>query len=296
MYESGTAINTTRIFYGWQAKEINDERVRQAISMSVDRDLLIDTLYNTSKFEGAGLPVSRRWSTALDATDISLGWWLDPKSKDFGPNAKYFEHNVAEAKKLIAAAGYANGFELQSNYFTTGQFGTDFPRNVEVWENMISESGVRFKKNIIDYSGQYLAIRDTMGKFNGWSYKIGPPAPTEDPVNRLGYEYTKSGGAVGFYGFDTAGKGDQSGDPVIETTIAKARTEFDTEKRRALVHDAQRHLASKMYSMRWAGGATQFALYWPIVQNVRVYREGTASAALTGHLTWWLDQTKAPNK
>ncbi|HLF76367.1 MAG TPA: ABC transporter substrate-binding protein [Dehalococcoidia bacterium] len=294
LYENPITVDTTRMFFGWQNVAARDERVRQAMSMAVDRDLWIDTMNNVPAFTSQGLAVEKRWSTALDANEITTGWWLDPKSKDFGPNAKYFEHSVAEAKKLLAAAGYANGVEVQSNHFTTTQFGLAFPKNVEVWEGMIAEAGFKFKKNIIDYSGEYLALRDTNGKFNGVSYKIGPPAPTNDPTNRLTYEYTTKGGAPGFYGFDAAGKGDGSGDPYVDSQLKKAEVEFDTEKRRALVHDVQRHLAGKQYAIRWAGGATQFALLWPAVRNYRVYREGSVSGSLTAHLYWWLDETQAP--
>src|SRR6266545_6287843 len=81
-----------------------DERVRQAISMAWDRDLYLDTFYNVSQFASQGLPVVGRWETAVAST--FEGWWLDPKGKDFGPNGKYFQHDVSEGKKLLAAAGY----------------------------------------------------------------------------------------------------------------------------------------------------------------------------------------------
>src|SRR5207302_7200595 len=95
-------------------------RVRQAISMSWDRDLYFDSLLNVSRFRSDGIPVETRWRTHYGT---GAGWWLDPKGKDFGPNAKYFQHNPGEAKKLLAAAGYPNGFEVTSNQVTGPELG-----------------------------------------------------------------------------------------------------------------------------------------------------------------------------
>jgi ABC-type transport system substrate-binding protein len=284
------------MFFGWEQATVRDKRVRQALSVSIARDEWIEAQYNTRAFESQGLPVEKRWNSSLQALDVLEGWWLDPRSKAFGPNAKYYEHNVADAKKLLSAAGYGNeGPEITSNHFTSGQFGTDFPKLVELWEGMAAESGIRFKKNIVDYSGAYLALRDTNGKFGGVSYKNGPPAPTSDATDRLSFEYTQSGG-VGFHGFDLAGKGDFSGDPYLETELRKARFEVDTEKRRAIVHDVQRYLAGQIYSLRWPGGATAFELVWPSIRNFRVYWPGTALPTLVSNTTWWLDDTQAPLK
>src|SRR5207248_10705217 len=116
---------------------LRDVRLRQAYSMAWDRDLFIETVFNVSKFASQGLPVETRWNTALAATSFE---WLNPKSKDFGENAKYFEHSVAEAKKLLSAAGYPNGVEVTSNTFTTGEYGTDFPKYTEILEGMATEA------------------------------------------------------------------------------------------------------------------------------------------------------------
>jgi ABC-type transport system substrate-binding protein len=294
MYQDDVSTQGTRMFFGWDSEAVRDKRVRQAFSMSIARDDWITAEYNTDRFESAGLPVDKRWNTSLQGIEELTGWWLDPKGKDFGPNARFYELNIAEAKKLLAAAGYSNGGpEITSNHFVTGEYGPDFPKFVELWEGMAVESGFKFKKNIIDRATFNRDIRDSNGNFSGISYKTGPPAPTGDPAGRLAFEFTQSGG-LGFHGFDAAGKGDRSGDPYLEAELKKAVYEPDIEKRRTIVHDVQRYLADAQYCIRWPGGANSFSLVWPAVQNYRVWRPGTALGTLTNAMYWWIDSKEAP--
>jgi peptide/nickel transport system substrate-binding protein len=295
MYEGDITIDTRRTILGWQTQVLRDKRVRQALSMSIGRDDWLDAQYNTATFASAGLPVTKRWNTALEASENATGWWLDPKSKDFGPNARYLQRDVAEAKKLLSAAGHADGVELVSNHFTTSEHGPDFVKLIELWESMSGEAGFKYKKNIIQYTDYLRNFRDTQGKWPGVSYKLGPPAPSSDPVAKMTYEFSTKGG-VGFHGFDLAGKGDQSGDPYVESQLAKARGDFDTERRRGIVHDLQRYLADAMYTIRWPGGASSFELAWPALRNYRVYRPGSQQVNLVASTTWWLDETQLPFK
>src|SRR5919108_463992 len=72
----------------------NDVRVRRALAMAIDRQKQVDTV-----FEGHGI----------------LGWGVPfmyyqdrmPTAADFGP---WWQYKPAEAKKLLAEAGHANGF------------------------------------------------------------------------------------------------------------------------------------------------------------------------------------------
>ena len=99
-------------------------RIRYAISNLIDRDLWIDTFYNVSKLQQEGLPMDTGWNSHISCTSAE---WLDPKSeKTFGENAKYFKRDLAEAKKLLAAAGYASGVEVASIFPPTG-YGNDLP-------------------------------------------------------------------------------------------------------------------------------------------------------------------------
>ena len=86
------------------------------------------------------------------------------------------------------------------------------------------------------------------------------------------------------------------GMPFIDDTIKKAQQEYDTEKRRALVHSMDKYLGQKMYAVNGLGGASGFSFAWPTVQNYRAYRGGSANTNRVENMYWWLDDTKAPLK
>jgi peptide/nickel transport system substrate-binding protein len=283
---SGAALN-----FGWQPpgqSPFRDERVRQAVSMSWDRDIYIDVFNNVEKFRAEGLPVETYWASALSAGAGSFR--LDPREKDFGPNAKYYQYQPAEAKKLLAAAGYPDGLEVTSNYIPGPQLGDSYPRENQVLEDMARQVGFKPKTNLIDYNTEYPRYRDTNGKWEGWAYIAGPTT-ADEAVGMLVWRYAKAGGA-GYLGFDVAGKGDGSGDPQVDSMLKRAQSELDTEKRRALVFDIQRYLAQKQYNVTKPGEASFFTLAWPALKNFNVYRGDRR----TDNYYWWIDQTQAPFK
>jgi peptide/nickel transport system substrate-binding protein len=269
-------------------KPFKDERVRQAMSMAIDRDLYIDVFRNVSKFQAEGLAVQGYWYTSIGE---GKSWRLDPKGKEFGPNAKYYMHDIAEAKKLLAAAGYANGVDVVSSYISGTQLGPDFQKTVEVRQDMLREAGIRPITNLIDYTVEYLPkYLTSAGKFDGMVYRSGV-ASANDAVTWLDWRY-KSGGGDGWLGFDLAGKGDGSGDPQVDALILRARAEVDTEKRRALVHEVQRYLAKAVWCISEPGIADSFELAWPALANYRVLNGDRRTPAFS----WWGDETKAPLK
>jgi len=298
LYKESVSGGGYRMFFGWQHAPVRDKRVRQAWSMAIDRDLLIETQGGAKEFEQAGLSVEKRWNSALQTTDQTAGWWLDPRGKDFGPNAKYYQYNVAEAKKLLAAAGYSDGPEMISNYAVggIGLYGPDYVKYVDIWEGMAKDAGFKVTRKEINYTTDFLPkIRDSQGVFGGHSYKTGPPPPTSDPVNQLTYEYSKAGGS-GFHGFDLGGKGDASGDPYIEDQLHKARLEADVEKRRSIVFDVQRYLAEQQYCIQYPGGSTPYSVQWPALRNYRVFFGGDGLTNVTNYMNWWVDDAQPPLK
>ncbi|HLF77317.1 MAG TPA: ABC transporter substrate-binding protein [Dehalococcoidia bacterium] len=270
-----------------------DERVRQAMSMAIDRDTWISARYNVEYFESNGLPTETRWNSHMTA-DWS-GYWLDPKGKEFGENAKYFQFNLPEAKKLLAAAGHPNGFSATSNYPVMG---FSLASTAEPTDGMLRELGIKVAINNPSYANDYTPnYRDGKGQFEGWTYAtvLGTLPNVIHPVAALVAEYWPRGGSA-FRGFSSSGSNDQSGDPKLSAMLEKARLEPDTKALQSQLKEIQRYLAKAMWGLLVPGGATSFNMAWPTVRNHRTYRRTrNGNFQEWDPYKLWLDKSQPPN-
>ena len=299
LYQTDLVSQGVVVFFGFKASPPNatpfrDVRVRQAYSLALDRDLFIDTFGNVSKYTSQGVPVDTAWNTSVLST-VYKGWWLDPKSKDFGENSKYFQRNVEEAKKLLSAAGYSNGLEVISNQIGGPDYGPNYHTQIEVMDGFASEAGFRFKKEIQDYRTNWPTdFRDSSGWFEGMAFRLQPGA--SDPGDQMYAEYNKGGSQ--YYGFDPEGKGLTAkdaatfiGDRTCDDLTNKMKTEFDNDKRKQYAHELQRYLGKMQYKHLSLAAATGFQLAWPAARNWRVAR------TLDWGQLWpslWVDETQPP--
>ena len=286
-------VNLLRCFFGWKASPaektpFRDERVRQAYSMAWDRDLWIDTFYNIEKFKAAGIPLDTRWNSAVQADNFE-GWWVDPKGKDLGADAKFYKHDIAEAKKLVAAAGFANGVDVESFHITTAENGVDFPKWVEVLNGMASDAGIRVKDDAGCLRHGVPARARRQGQLRRHVAALSAVIGFLDVAEKL-YHIFNSKGSL-FTGFDPDGKGSFAGDPQMDDLTTKMRSEFDFKKRTAYALDLQRLAARKQYTINSPGGAPSLSLAWPVLQNRGVFRVDGPQFFYN-----WLDQTQAPLK
>ncbi len=297
LYQSDFQAVSVDQFFGFQPGEgtpFRDVRLRQAWSMMMDRDLYLDTFSNRAKFEAEGVPVETAWSTAALSTQYK-GWWLDPRSAAFGQNARYYEHDVDEARALVEAAGYTDGVMVQAHMIAGGEYGPAYPRHTEALQGMAGDPAGPFKLQIRthDYATDWVqSIRDSQGYFDGMAYRLTPfPA---DPGEQL-YALYNTGGAL-YYGFDVEGLGTEpgepfTGDPTAQELTDAMRAEFDRNARIDLARQLQQYLAEQQYFITHLGSATGFELAWPYVKNWLVHRTADHARRIS---SYWFDPSLPP--
>ena len=130
------------IYWRLDRPPFNDIRVRQAVSMAIDRDELIRGIGGGRGNYNNFIP----WALTE--------WWLDPRGPDQGPTAKYFKTDIAEARRLLAAAGYPNGFNAE--LVSTSGFGQVWVQSVEILQQFLKAVGINATILLQEY-GVYLA-------------------------------------------------------------------------------------------------------------------------------------------
>jgi ABC-type transport system substrate-binding protein len=285
------------IGFGWQpwgdyaSSPFLDERVRQAVSMAIDRELWMTAMFQLADREAAGLPTDTQWFTSMGYVP---GVTLDPRDSSFGDNAKYFSYLPDEARKLLMAA-YPDGVDVDSKFVSTGRLVAPL-EEMEAIDAMAAEVGFRVNRVELDYNTEYLGnIAFAQGQFDGWAWRSGPVA-SPDPLDFF-IGYYQAGASTRGLGYSASGTNDQAGDPEVEAMIAKAKGEFDAEARTAILQDLQRYLGKAQYGVTRPGQADVLELIWPAMQNFQVYQDdsrGGTGLVHNGFYTWWIDETKAP--
>jgi len=259
-FPSGSNI----VFFALKPGSIwQDDRLRQALSMQIDRDLYIGTMFNVEKFKTQGLPVETRWNTVFPANEPA---WLDPQGSEFGANARYFKYDPAEAKKLVQASG-RTVVEAQFHTIPGLEYGPDYKREAEILRGMWEQDG-NFKITSVlhDYTTEFIPKYASYPAGGHTFDGLGLASITGYPeVDVYMSDHYSPGGALNHFEVD------YPKDAQWDSLVKAQKSEFDTKKRLAILKDIQRHHAGKMYGIHRAGGSLGFTLWNPEVQNVRAF-------------------------
>jgi ABC-type transport system substrate-binding protein len=260
-----------------------DERLRQALSMTIDRDLLTDSLNNVDGFRKEGIDMDIRWNSIVGVGEAEF--WLDPQGKDFGPNAKYFKHDLAEATKLVKATGRD---KVQSPwvYPAPPQYGAPFQQAVQILYNMYNEGPFNFKADPRDYPTDYskrviVGSRLTGGHdFEGVADGGVTSFPEVD--SWIGTHFLPGGT---FFTFE---ENYPKPDDKWFSMIKAQQVEQDRKKRAEIIKDWQRYAAQTMFVIPASGQVPSFQIAWPWAGNFGAF--ATRGDAIDS--TLWLDKSK----
>jgi len=108
-------------------KPFADKRVRQAINYAIDSDLIIKRLVKDKAYRAVS--------------------WLPPSSPAFDKTMKPYAYDPEKAKKLLADAGYANGFEFELTTSQNESWGLPI---VEAIIPMLAKVGIKLKPKLVE--------------------------------------------------------------------------------------------------------------------------------------------------
>ena len=213
----------------------NDVRVRRAISMAVDRQKQVDTVFEGHGIIGWGVPYIYYQDTR-------------PTTKDLGP---WWQYRPAEAKRLLAEAGHPNGFETTLFYY---EYFPQMTSQVQlVQQDLKKNLNINVKISKLDYTSYY--GRYVEGKWDGmsWGFQSGHAVGLDERT----YVYMHSKSTKNFF---------RVNDPVVDELTVRLRQTSDRAEQRATA----RRIVDREYDQvlrLWMPFGTPFILFQPHLRN-----------------------------
>src|SRR5713101_2303623 len=212
-----------------------DVRVRRALSMAIDRQKQVDTL-----FEGHG---TRGWG-------VPCLYYQDqmPTAAQLGP---WWQYRPAEAKKLLAEAGHPNGFETTIFYY---EYFPQMTSQVQlVQQDLKRNLNINVRITKLDYTTYY--GRYVEGKWDGmaWGFQSGHAVGLDERT----YQYMHSKSTKNFF---------RVNDPVIDELTTKLRQTPDRAEQRGIAKKIVDREYDQVLRM-WMPYDNGFLVFQPHVRN-----------------------------
>ena len=267
-------------YFNFSIPPWNDVRVRQALSLALDRDGVLAATDDT----GRG-----KWHSGISQLPP---YWLDPKDLSaFGetfegePSGSLFHRNIAESRKLLDAAGFPEG--ISATLHGTADYGATVVNFYEANASSVAEAGFQFEFFFKEYAAYIASI--FRGNFpDGWDGEsshlaIGPLyGGATDPEDLFAACYARTSGR---HNWGSAGRVAEDSVSAIDTggnaeawshpnavsgggpeTDERLHDMFDTQKgildleeRIEYINDIQRYMATKMYLVPYPGAPGVYA-------------------------------------
>jgi peptide/nickel transport system substrate-binding protein len=230
-----------------------DKRVRQAFSKVLDRQTIIDSV-----FEGQG-----RWLVKMPLPDPD---WYVPEDEV----KKAYALDVAGARQLMTAAGLASGVDVE---LTSLNLGVTFTAPGEIFQQSLKQIGVNATIKLVDGPTWNVNV-STRGEHQLAS---GVSTPTNSANVELFSKYHSGGGR----------NPAQLHDPKLDGMIEQqAILVHDPAGRKKLLQDIQRYILDEVPYAFIRVAETTVGM-WPQVKD---YAIGLPSGESSAYTYTWLDQ------
>jgi peptide/nickel transport system substrate-binding protein len=197
----------------------NDIRVRRALSRASNVGEVFESL-----------AFSQGHWTPNPAVPAAFAEWSIPIDQLNPDGRKLYEHNTAEAKRLLAEAGHPNGFKVTVEAPPV-VYGPDFDDVVAITIKNWKAAGIDADLKLKEY-GAFISST-IFGKFD--SMFLGLRGAWADPEAYF-YRWYMPGQPLNVWGVN---------DPKLTDMIKLQRRTFDVAKRKQVVFDIQRYLADQ---------------------------------------------------
>ena len=219
-------LGTYYVSLNLEREYFQDPKVRQALSLALDRQYIADTIMQgtyapATNFIGPGVSDAEAGSSFQETTIAEYGEFF---------HVDDFESDLAKAKELLADAGYPNGEGFPMIEYMTNDAGYN-KALAEYLQSAWGELGINTDIKIIEWAsftptrrnGDYDIAR------NGWVYDY------DDPSNMLNLFESTNGNNDGRYN-----------NPEYDALIASARETVDKAEHYSLLHEAEQLLLNDM--------------------------------------------------
>lgn len=303
VYQGDIERGNWQIYFGLRPDSVwRDERMRRAVSMLIDRDLINDTFYRVSEFEEKGWPTKSRWH----GIGISAGYndfWVDPKGEEYtelphqytDEQRIMYQYQPDEARKLMEAVGVDIPHKDKMWWIRTTEYGTTFPRVGDAYKGLLESSGLfDLSEEAPEYKTEYIPdVYYGAGDFDGivWGAAQGGAGGVIHPVQTMLDDLHSQGARqhVAFQGDPSSIEGTQASDELI----IKIRGSLDFDEQVALIRQWQveNALRAPVVNSGWPYGVAAFALNWPWNKNKYAYRGYLEQPEQTDLIHWWIDES-----
>jgi peptide/nickel transport system substrate-binding protein len=232
------------LYFNFDNKPFNDLRVRQALSMAVDRDAGLKLQDPTAK---------GNWCSFLAPGHAPF--YVSPRDRngDYGASGKYWMRNVKEARALLSAATGSDTlkFKLVSSF---DAYGPVIKQSVQAAVDTIREAG--FEAEIVDQPYASYITTTFKGNMGPDSAALGPLSIAVEPDELFMRNYSTNGPTRNWAGTPIA---EQS---ALDAMFEKQRALLDTRERTEFIKQIQFKMSESFLTV-----PTYAAAGWAFAQN-----------------------------